>query len=106
MMANAESTAHWVRQLREILPAASIPLPVGPMPAGIYGSLEERATMPTAIFSNSTAFGSSILPAANGHGWAEATRSAAMVTSLECTARWVHRLPVTFPEAAVKLPTG
>jgi len=50
-------------------PVASMPLPVGPMPAALSGSLEDRATMPTTILPNSTAFGSSILPRANGHGW-------------------------------------
>jgi hypothetical protein len=106
MMASPESTARWVHPLRETLPAASMPLPVGPMPAGISGSLGDRASMPTTIMSNSTAFGSSILPQANGHGWAEAAPSAAMVSSPVCTAHWVRRLPVTFPETAAKLQTG
>ena len=54
-------------------------LRAGPTAAAISGSLGALATMPTATVYCSTTFGSSIPPRANGHGWAEAARSAARV---------------------------
>ncbi len=56
--------------------------------------------------TGSTTFGSSILPQTNGHGWAEAARSSAMVASPECTARWVFLPQETSPQAASGLRVG
>src|ERR1035441_6278774 len=54
----------------------------------------------------STIFGSSILPPANGHGWAGAVRYPMVRTSPEYTARWVRLLPETSLEADMAPPVG
>ena len=81
-------------------------LQTGPTAAAISGSLGAMATIPSVVSATSATCGSSIPPRMIGHGWAEATPSAVMADSPECTAYWVRLAQATFLAAAMPPAVG
>src|SRR5580704_12326393 len=100
MVASRECTARRVLLLTETFLEADGVRTLGPIAEAIFGFLGGMASIRPIPLAFSTTFGSSTLPRANGHGWAEAALYPVPArANPECMARWVLLLLETFPEA-------